>query len=83
MFGFFDSKYVQKYWGSKYFFPVKDSSKIKGQISKRKLIFGSPDLPLRNKTKIFILGIHKTSYGHLKVWSKMDKFDLFGIATQN
>jgi hypothetical protein len=23
MFGFFDSKYVQKYWGSKYFFPHK------------------------------------------------------------
>jgi hypothetical protein len=24
MFGYFDSKYVQKYWDSKYFFPINE-----------------------------------------------------------
>jgi hypothetical protein len=43
----------------------------------------SQNLLLRNKIKIFILGIHRTSYGHLKGWSKMDKFDLSGIGSQN
>jgi hypothetical protein len=64
-------------------FTKMDSSQTKGQKNKRKIILQSPNLPLRNNIKIFILGFHKTSYGHLKVWSKMDNFDLSGIATQN
>jgi hypothetical protein len=41
-------------------------------------------LSLLNNIKIFIPGIHKTSYGYLEVWSQMDKFDLSGnlIGTQ-
>ena len=59
------------------------SSLKRGQIIKMKLILDSPNLLLQNKIKIFILEIHRTSYGHLKQWYKMDKFDLSGIATQN
>ena len=59
------------------------SSLKRGQIIKTKLILDSPNLLLQNKIKIFILEIHRTSYGHLKQWYKMDKFDLSGIATQN
>ena len=62
---------------------VKDSSQTKRQIRKRKLILESPNLPLPNKIKIFIFDGHRTSYGHLKVWSKMDNFTLSVIATQN
>jgi len=51
--------------------------------NKNEIILESPNLHLPNKIKIFILGIHRTSNDHLKVWSKMDKFDLSGIATQN
>jgi hypothetical protein len=54
-----------------------------GKKNKREVILESPNLPLSNKIKIFILGIHMTSYGHLKGWSKMDKFDLSGIGTLN
>jgi hypothetical protein len=64
-------------------YSFKDSSQIKCQKSKKKLILESPNLPLRNKIKIIILGIHRTSYKHLKVWSKIDKFDLSGIVSQN
>ena len=46
-----------------------DSSQTKCQITKRKLILESPDLPLPNKIKICILDIHRTSYEHLKGWS--------------
>jgi hypothetical protein len=38
MFGFFDSKYVQKYWGSKYFFPYAYSIQqtlINGHVTTR------------------------------------------------
>ena len=62
---------------------VKDSHQTKCQKNKGKIILESPNLPLTNKIKIFIFEGHKTSYGHLKVWSKMDNFDLSGIATQN
>ncbi len=50
------------------------SSKTRGQIIKRELILDSPNLHLRNKIKIFILDMHRTSYGHLKQWYKMGKF---------
>jgi len=50
---------------------------------KRELILESPNLLLHGEIKIFIPDIHRTSYGHLKVWSKIDKIDLSGIATQN
>ena len=60
-----------------------DSSRIKSKKKKRKLILESPYLCLLEKIKIFIFESHRTSYGHLKVWSKMDKFDPSGIATQN
>ena len=59
------------------------SSLKRGQIIKTKLILDSPNLLLQNKNKIVILEMHRTSYGHLKQWYKMDKFDLSGIATQN
>jgi hypothetical protein len=62
---------------------LKDSSQTKDQKNKRKIISDSPNLPLPNKIKIFILGIHRTSFEHLKGLSKIDKFDLSGIATQN
>jgi hypothetical protein len=48
---------------------------------KRKLILDSPILRLLEKMKILILDIHRTSYGNLKKWYKMDKFDLSGIAS--
>jgi hypothetical protein len=48
-----------------------------------KLILESPNLLLLEKIKIFIFDSHKTSLEHLKVWSKMDKFDPSGIATKN
>jgi hypothetical protein len=53
----------------------------KWKLIKRSL--GSPNLLLLEKNKIFIFDSHMTSYGHLKVWSKMDKFAPSGIATQN
>ena len=62
---------------------LKDSSQTKGQKNIREVILESPNLTLINKIKIFILDIHRTSCDHSKVWSKMDKFDLSGIATQN
>jgi hypothetical protein len=60
-----------------------DSSETKSQETKRKLIIESPDLLLLEKIEIFTLRIHWAQYGHLKVWSKIDKFDLSGIATKN
>ena len=36
---------------------------------------------LHGEIKIFNFNSHRTSYGHLKVWSKIDKIDLSGIAT--
>jgi hypothetical protein len=60
-----------------------DSSETKSQVTKEKLIIDSPNLLLLEKIKIFVLRIHMTSYGHLKVWSKIGKFDLSGIATKN
>jgi hypothetical protein len=39
-------------------------------------------LSLLNNINIFFPGIHRTSYGYLKVWSQMDNFDLSGIGTQ-
>ncbi len=48
---------------------------------KRELILESPDLLLLNKIRIFNFNSHMTSYGHLRVWSKIDKIDLSGIAT--
>ena len=39
-------------------------------------------LSLLNNIKIFIPGIHRTSYGYLEVLSQIDKFDLSGIGTQ-
>ena len=58
------------------------SSKTRGLIIKRKLILDSSNLLLQNKNKIFILDMHRTSYGHLKGYSKMDKFYPSGITTQ-
>ena len=59
--------------------PLKPSvRKIKGNSFWKVLTFF-----YEKKIKIFILSFHKTSYGHLKVWSKMDKLDSSGIATQN
>jgi hypothetical protein len=60
-----------------------DSCETKGQVTKGKLIIVSPNLLLLEKIKIFMLRIRWASYGHLKVWSKKDKFDLSGIATKN
>ena len=60
-----------------------DSSETKGQVTKGKLFLDSPDLLLPDETTFFMLGIYRTSYDHLKVWSKMDKYDLSGIATKN
>ena len=60
-----------------------DSSETKSQETKRKLIIESPDLLLLEKIEIFTLHIHWAQYGHLKVWSKLGKFDLSGIATKN
>jgi hypothetical protein len=48
---------------------------------KRELILESPNLLLHNEIKIFIPDIHRTSYRHLKEWSKIDKIDLSGIDT--
>jgi hypothetical protein len=62
---------------------LKDSPQTKGQINKKEVILESPNLPLPSKIKFFILGIHRTSYGHLKGWSKLDKFDFSWIGTQN
>jgi hypothetical protein len=45
---------------------LKDSSQTKCQKNKIKIILESFNLPLRNNIKIFILGIHRNSYGHLK-----------------
>jgi len=50
---------------------------------KKELILESPHLLLHGEIKIFIPDIHRTSYGHLKVWSKIEKFDPSGIATLN
>jgi hypothetical protein len=50
---------------------------------KKELILESPNLLLHSEIKIIIPDIHRTSYRHLKVWSKIDKIDLSGIATQN
>ena len=61
----------------------KDSSITKRQIIKKKLILECPYLLLSKKIKKFILDIHRTSYGHLKVWSKIAKFDPSGSDTQN
>jgi len=58
------------------------SSQIKSQIAKKKFILESPCLLLLVEIKIFIFDSHKASFGHLKVWSKIDKFDHCGIATQ-
>jgi hypothetical protein len=52
-------------------------------MKKRKLILESPSLILLEKIKILIFDIRRTSYGLLKVWSKIDIFDQSGIATQN
>jgi hypothetical protein len=60
-----------------------DFSETKSQVTKGKLIIDSPNLLLLEKIKIFMLRIHWTAYGHLKVWSKIGKFDLSGIATKN
>jgi hypothetical protein len=49
---------------------------------KKELILKSPYLILHSEITIFIPDIHRTSYRHLKVWSKIDKIDLSGIATQ-
>jgi hypothetical protein len=49
---------------------LKDSSQCKGQKNKRKVILESPNLPLPNKIKFFILGIHRTTYGHFKMTQK-------------
>ena len=51
------------------------------QVKKRKNILESPNLLLLEKNKIFIFDTHRTSNGHLKVWSKLDKFDPSGVAT--
>jgi hypothetical protein len=58
------------------------SSQIKSQIAKKKFILESPCLILLVEIKIFIFDSHKASFGHLKVWSKIDKFDHCGIVTQ-
>ena len=58
------------------------SSKMRGQIIKRKLILDSPILRLLEKMKIFIFDSLRTSYGDLKVCSEMDKFDPSGITTE-
>ena len=60
-----------------------DSCETKGQVTKGKVIIDSPNLLLLEKINILMLRIHWTAYGHLKVWSKIDKFDLSGIATKN
>ena len=52
-------------------------------LKKRKLILESPNLLLLEKNKIFNFESQRTSYGYSKVWSKIDKFALSGIATQN
>ncbi len=36
---------------------------------------------LHGEIKMFNFKSQRTSYGHLKVWSKIDKIDLSGIAT--
>jgi hypothetical protein len=56
---------------------LRDFSLTRGQIKKRKLILESPDLLLEKLEKIkkFIFESQRTSYGHLKVWSKNHKFD--------
>ncbi len=59
------------------------SSQIESKITKKNLILRSPDLLLQNKIKIKVFNGHRTSYGHLKQWYKMDKIDPPGIATQN
>jgi hypothetical protein len=46
-----------------------------------KVILESSNFPLSNKIKKIILGIHRTLYGHLKVWSKIEKFDPSGIGS--
>ena len=56
---------------------------LKPRVRKIKEKLEGPNPLLPNKIKIFILGIHRTSWGHLKVWSKIDKFDLSGLANQN
>jgi hypothetical protein len=53
------------------------------QALKKKLILESPNIILLEKNKILIFDSHKTSYEHFKVWSKLEKFDPSGIATQN
>ena len=60
-----------------------DFSETKSQVTKGKLIIDSPNLLLLENIKIFMLRIHWTAYGHLKVSSKLGKFDLSGIATKN
>ncbi len=58
-------------------------SETKSQITKGKLIIDSPNLLLLENIKIFMLRIHWIAYGHLKLWSKIGKFDLSGIAPKN
>jgi hypothetical protein len=51
---------------------------------KRKLdYFRKPWPSSTKKIKILIFGVHRTPNGHLKGWSKMDRFYQSGIATQN
>jgi hypothetical protein len=54
------------------------SSKTRGLIIKRKLILDSPNLLLQNKNKIFILDMHRTSYGHLKCKILNLKIGIYG-----